>query len=363
MVSMKSLKVVALSVAVMLGAFTEMFACTGISLKAKDGSRIVARTMEWGTFVMDSRYVVIPRGYTQTALTPEGANGMKIVAKYGYVGIGVLDDNLIAEGVNEKGVMGELFYFPNFGKYEEYNKAHRETTLSDAQLLSWVLGNFASIDEMIANLDKIHVVGYGRGFGAAHFNLADASGRHVVLEYIDGKAKVYENKIGVITNAPSFDWHMTNLGNYMNVFAGAVEPREVVPGLTVKSLGMGSASLGLPGDLTPPSRFVRAAFYVHTARPQATGEQSIMQAFQILHNFDIPAGSEYKLSEEMPELLSATQWTAAVDLTNLKFYYHTAWNNKIRCIDVKTIDFGKVKYQTRDLDTVKRNEVEHIQIK
>ena len=363
MVRLKNLRIVALSVAIMLGAFTEMFACTGISLKAKDGSRIIARTMEWGTFVMDSRYVVVPRGYVQTALTPTGRNGMKIVAKYGYVGIGVLDDNLIAEGVNEKGVSGELFYFPNFGTYEAYDEAKKSSTISDAELLAWVLGNFASIDEMEKNLDKISVVGYGRGFGAAHFNLADASGRHVVLEYLDGKARIFENKVGVITNAPSFDWHMTNLSNYMNVFAGMAKPREIAPGVTLQSIGMGSNSLGLPGDLTPPSRFVRAAFYVHTARQQATGEKTVMQAFQILNNFDIPAGSEYPAAEKMPDLLSASQWTTAIDMTNLKFYYHTAWNNKIRCIDVKTIDFGKVKYQTRELDTVKRNEVEYIQIK
>ena len=337
-------------------------ACTGISFVAQDGSPVTGRTMECGTFVMDSRYVIVPRGHTQVLQTPSGNNGIKIVTKYGYVGIGVLDDNLMAEGVNEKGLLGELFYFPGYGSYEPYDERLNATTLTDAEFLTWVLANFATVSDMEKAIHDIHVVPYGKGFGTAHFNLADATGRRVVVEYIDGKLNLHENKIGVITNAPSFDWHMTNLNSYANVFAGNVPPREVVPGVTIKPFGMGAASLGLPGDLTPPSRFVRAAFYVHTARPQATGHKAVLQTFQILNNFDIPVGAEYRSEEVMPNMISATQWTTATDLKALKFYYRTQYNSAIRCIDLKTIDFGKVQYQVAPLEKVTEQPVEYIRI-
>ena len=338
-------------------------ACTGISLTAKDGSFIVARTMEWGSFVMDSRWIVVPRGYVTQAQTPSGPNGMKIVAKYGYAGIGVLEDNLVAEAVNEKGLMGELFYFPKYGGYEKYDPSKNATTLSDAHFLAWVLGNFATIAEMEKEIGNIHVVPYGKGFDTAHFRLADATGRQVVVEYIDGKLNIFEDKIGIITNAPSFDWHMTNLNNYVNVFAGAAPVREVAPGVTLSPTGIGSASYGLPGDVTPPSRFVRAAFYVHTARPQATGLMSVMQCFQILNNFDIPVGVEFPDPKDMPDMLSATQWTTAVDLKHMKFYYRTQFNSAIRCIDVAAIDFGRVKYQSAPLDNSRHQPVEYIKVK
>lgn len=348
--------------AVLCGWSSSASACTGVSFKAADGSFVVGRTMEWGSFVMDSRYMVVPRGYTMTAQTPSGDDGMKITAKYGYVGIGVLEDNLLAEGINEKGMAGELFYFPNYGVFEKYDPKNNATTIEDGQFLSWVMANFATIEEMEKELDKIHVVAYGRGFGTAHFRLADATGRQVVIEYLDGTPTIFENKVGVITNAPAFDFQMLNLNNYINLFPGSVPPHEIAPGVELRSFGMGSASLGLPGDVTPPSRFVRAAFFVHTARKQPTGYDAVMQTFQILNNFDVPVGVEFPDPKVMPDMISATQWTVAMDLQGLKFYYRTQYNSMLRCIDLKQIDFGKVKYQLRDLDLKKQQPVEYIRI-
>lgn len=362
MKSFKTLCMSAIALTASLFSFTPADACTGISLKSKDGSFIVARTMEWGTFVMESRYMVVPRGYTMTAQTPSGKNGMKIVAKYGYVGIGVMEDNLLAEAVNEKGMMGELFYFPDYGKYNEYDASRNSKTIVDAELLSWVVGNFATIAELEKELPKIQVVGYGHGFGAAHFRLADATGRQVVLEYLDGKPTIFEDEVGVITNSPSFDFHMLNLNNYVNVFSGAASTKKLSENVTLKPFGVGSASLGLPGDITPPSRFVRAVFYVKTAREEATGHRSVLQSFQILNNFDIPVGAEFADKNVMPNMLSATQWTTSVDLKAMKFYYRTQFNSAIRCIDLKSIDFGRVKFQMRDLDPNKEQPIEYISI-
>ncbi len=88
-----------------------------------------------------------------------------------------------------------------------------------------------------------------------------------------------------------------------------------------------------------------------------------MHTFQILNNFDIPVGVEYPDPQVMPDMLSATQWTTAVDLKARKFYYRTQFNSSLRCIDYSKIDFSKVKFQLRDLDLVKEQPVEYIDIK
>ena len=91
-----------------------------------------------------------------------------------------------------------------------------------------------------------------------HYVVYDAAGASIAIEPIGGKLKIYDNPLGVMTNSPTFDWHMTNLRNYI-----ALNPRNVPPlkidGMTFRQFGEGSGMLGLPGDTTPPSRFVRAA--------------------------------------------------------------------------------------------------------
>ena len=80
-------------------------ACTGITLTAKDSTRILARTIEWGGSDLNSCYVVVPRGYTAQSYVPGGQDGMKFTAKYGYVGLSVEQKEFVAEGLNEKGLL------------------------------------------------------------------------------------------------------------------------------------------------------------------------------------------------------------------------------------------------------------------
>ena len=121
--------------------------------------------------------------------------------------------------------------------------------------------------------------------------------------------------------------------------------------------------LGLPGDFTPPSRFIRAAFFSACAPQWANGFESVIQAFHILNNFDIPIGAQHKVGQAPAGLPSATQFTAATDLASLKFYYRTAWNQNIRCIDLSSIDFGRIKYQSALCDPDKTQPVDMIKVK
>ena len=129
----------------------------------------------------------------------------------------------------------------------------------------------------------------------------------------------------------------------------------------VQPIGHGNGFLGLPGDFTPPSRFVRAAFFKSTAPTLATARETMLQCFHILNNFDIPIGMNFP-KNEIPDLPSATQWTSVIDLTNGVVYYKTFDNNNIRMIDLKNIDFGKVKYQFQRLDEPNSQPVEVVSI-
>ena len=131
----------------------------------------------------------------------------------------------------------------------------------------------------------------------------------------------------------------------------------------MKNLGHGSGMLGLPGDFTPPSRFVRAAFFQVTAPQQPTAKRSVTQAFHILNNFDIPSGSEEQLGKALADLPSATQFTVASDTQNRMLYYRTMYNSNIRCIDLKSIDFNKVAYHAEPLDKTHDQPVEMLTIK
>ena len=207
----------------------------------------------------------------------------------------------------------------------------------------------------------IHIVTIDPRGSTVHWRITEPSGRQVVLEIIGKQLRFYENKLGVLTNSPSFDWHLTNLNNYTNLFAGPIYSREIGD-LTLTAFGGGGGLHGIPGDMTPPSRFVRSAFFQATAPKQATGEKAVFQAFHLLNNFDIPVGIQFSEIQTVPDIPSATQWTVATDIANRRIYYKTMHNNTIRCIDLRAINFKKLKYQSAPLDKRKTQPVEMVHI-
>ena len=240
-------------------------ACTGITLKSKDGATIVARTIEWGGSDLNSHYVVVPRGYTQSSYIPDGTkNGMTFTARYGFVGIAVEQEEFVAEGLNEAGLSAGLFYFPRTGQYKDYVLSEKDKSISDLQLVSWILGECATVDQVKAALENVRVIAIDPRASTVHWRFADTSGRQIVLEIIGGEVRFYDNPLGVLTNSPELSWHLTNLNNYVNLFPGSA-PSQRLGAIELNSLGAGSGFLGIPGDITPPSRFVRIVFYKATA--------------------------------------------------------------------------------------------------
>ena len=344
-----------------LGLSTQMpaNACTGITLKSKDGMTVAARTIEWAESVMNNLYVVVPRNQELQSLTPSGMDGVRFKSKYGFVGLAVEQKEFMVEGVNEKGLSAGLFYFPNYGKYQPFDPMEKDKSLADFQVVSYVLAKCSSINDVKRELEKVRIINIDPRSSTVHWRFTEPSGRQVVLEIVNEVMHFYENPLGVLTNSPGIEWHWTNLNNYINLQPGNAPEHSFGP-LAMKSFGHGSGMLGLPGDFTPPSRFVRATFFQLTAPQQPNAEGCVFQAFHLLNNFDIPAGTELPMGKASVDLPSATQFTVATDTGNRMIYYRTMYNSTIRCIDLKAIDFSQVKYQSYPLDESKKQPVEMV---
>lgn len=337
---------------------TLLHPCTGINIDSEDSGAVFARTIEYGESDLLSKLVISPKNKTFSSLLPNTKdNGLKWTAKYGYVGISVMDDRFIAEGMNEAGLSAGLFYFPHYGSLSKYDKKHKDKSLVDMQFISYLLSSYKNVDEVKKGIKNITLVniGYnkdGSPLPTAHYRVGDSSGKSIVIEIINGgEVMIYDNKVGVLTNSPDFTWHVKNLNNYINLSAG--NSSEYESGEKIFSFGAGTAALGLPGDITPPSRFVRAFFYKSTMPTPKTSKDAVKNAFVILNNFEIPIWIEYSKEHQnyIPkELISATQWTSASDLKQKAFYYKTANNAQVRKIDLSKINFSKTSYKVLPLD-------------
>ncbi len=313
-------------------------ACTGITLTAADGNVVRARTMEFNV-ELDSAVIVIPRGYARTATTPDGEPGREWKAKYASVGVSPMGMPYLVDGLNEKGLSMGLFYFDQSAKYQPYTSADAPRTMASWELGSYILENFATADEVReglsdvvvapVNFDKFNIV------LPVHFVVTDASGKSIVIEYVDGKLNVHDNDIGVLTNNPPFDWHMINLQNYVNLNLHNA-PAQQLGSVSIQGLGQGTGLLGMPGDFTSPSRFVRAAVFSHGVSPSSDSQHATFQAFHILNNFDIPKGVARDGEKDKDGNINAdyTQWTSANDLTGRRFYFRTYEDSTIRVVDL-----------------------------
>ena len=134
-------------------------ACTGIIIKTQNGVTIPARTMEFG-FDVRSKLLVIPKGTQLTFLSSiDNKEGLKMTAKYGFAGMNAVDKNIVVDGVNEAGLYLGCFYFSGDAQYEKLTSSNQSYAVSSEELGNYVLGSFATIDEVIEGLNKVTVVG------------------------------------------------------------------------------------------------------------------------------------------------------------------------------------------------------------
>ena len=312
-------------------------ACTALHLTAKDGGVVVGRTMEFGLDVKPDA-VVVPAGTELVSSLPKESNGIKYKTKYGIVGLNFMGKHMIVDGMNEKGVYVGALYLPGYASYPKVVAETSSKSLAPEDYVAWLLGNFSSVEEIKKNYSKVILVQNpqkeigGESF-PGHFLITDSSGASIVIEPIDNTLKIHDNPLGILTNSPSFDWHMTNLGNYANLSATNTEPLDL-SGKKINGFGQGTGLLGIPGDFTPPSRFVRAVAFSKSAIQLPTAKESVEQVFHVMNSFDIPLGS---IQEKVGDKIhyDFTQWTSVADLKNMNYAVRTYNDQSIRNINVK----------------------------
>lgn len=322
-------------------AATAAEACTGILLRNADESIVHGRTVEFG-IPLEMDIAVVPRGYEFVGQTPRG-DGKKWTSKYGAMGV-ILFGNLgIMDGLNEKGLAVAAFYFPTEADYVPTTAANQAKSMSSVDFSNWIVTSFATVDEVRKAIEAGEAVvaptlvpGWPPEAPPLHWIVYDPSGKSLVIEPVGGKLVLHDNPLGVLTNSPTFDWHMTNLRNYISLSPMGAKPTKI-DGTTFQSFGMGDGMLGLPGDFSPPSRFVRATVFSATAVPSKTASEGIFGGFHILNNFDIPFGAVRESDDGKGET-DQTLLTTMRDPQNLRMYYKTYDDQTIRMVDLNKFD-------------------------
>ena len=173
------------------------------------------------------------------------------------------------------------------------------------------------------------------------------------MEFGDGKVNLYDNPMGILTNAPSFPWHVNHLRQFMGMRNETPKTGEMA-GAKLIPTGHGLGMIGLPGDLTPPSRFVRLGVTTHFADQPESADKALNLCQHIVNSFDIVSGMVVEKDPHGKVVASeTTQFATFRDLTNKILYFRTYENIDLRKVDLKKLDFGgdKVKFIVMDGDT------------
>ncbi|KZL20641.1 Penicillin acylase precursor [Pseudovibrio axinellae] len=319
-------------------------ACTSFTLTATDGSRMYGRTMEFAQ-LLPTKVGLIPRGYEFASQINEQP-GHSWKGKYAVIGASIFDSFALVDGINEHGLSGGALYFPGYAGYKNPadDPKTRANEVSPVDFLTWVLSNFKTVDDVKAGLDQVSLVASFykpmNEIPPLHYTLHDTEGHSIVIEPMNGEIKVYDNPYSVLTNSPDFEWHTQNIRNYLFLSPFNVDSKDIM-GEQLAPFGQGSGLLGIPGDPTPPSRFIRALGFITTVDASDLNKAPLTTMEHVLNNFDIPIGfvrsptsseSEGKTDDDY------TQWTAISDMKAKKFYIKTYENQTLRTVDFEDFD-------------------------
>lgn len=337
-----------------------ILACTAFQLKSNDGAQIYFRSMEFG-YPFNSKMLVVPRGTEFTGSAPGGKPGKKWTAKYGFVGLNVdIAPTVVADGQNEKGLAIGMLYLPGFAQYLDPETAPAYKSLGSWEVQNYLLANCATVEEAVAALQNDVYVAQQefvpfKEVLTVHWWIGDASGKVVIAEYVGGKLNIHDAPLGTLTNSPPYGWQQINVSNFVNLSPVNV-PERTLGKFTAVNYGQGSGAIGLPGDMTPPSRFIRAALFSHWATPGDNASDTVNLGFHLLNTFDIFNGAiqsntanqtadtkGFLTSTGQPKLVNTdtTEWAISHDRTNLKTYVRTYNGLEIQMVDLKVIDFAK----------------------
>ncbi|EGT3612823.1 linear amide C-N hydrolase [Clostridium perfringens] len=314
--------------------------CTGLALETKDGLHLFGRNMDI-EYSFNQSIIFIPRNFKCV----NKSNKKELTTKYAVLGMGTIFDDYptFADGMNEKGLGCAGLNFPVYVSYSK-DDIEGKTNIPVYNFLLWVLANFSSVEEVKEALKNANIVDIPISENipntTLHWMISDITGKSIVVEQTKEKLNVFDNNIGVLTNSPTFDWHVANLNQYVGLRYNQV-PEFKLGDQSLTALGQGTGLVGLPGDFTPASRFIRVAFLRDAMIKNDKDSIDLIEFFHILNNVAMVRGST-RTVEEKSDL---TQYTSCMCLEKGIYYYNTYENNQINAIDMnkENLDGNEIK--------------------
>lgn len=299
--------------------------CTAATYKTKDF--YFGRTLDY-EFSYGDEVVVTPRNYP-FHFTEEG----DIALHYAIIGMACVTENypLYYDAVNEKGLgMAGLNFVGNaFYRKKEKGKEN----IAQFEFIPWILSQCSTVKEARRLVEKINLldISFNERLPVAqlHWMISDKE-ESITVESVKEGIKIYENPVGILTNNPPFDMQMFALNNYMGLSVKSPE-NKFAPELQLDVYSRGMGAIGLPGDLSSQSRFIRAAFVKMNSISGDGEKESVSQFFHILHSVDQQRGC-CKLENGKCEI---TLYTSCCNVDKGVYYYTSYDNHQITAVDMR----------------------------
>lgn len=299
--------------------------CTSIALKTKDFYFGRNLDLEYG---FGERVVITPRNFP---FSFRRAGEMK--RHYAMIGMAAVMENypLYAEAVNEKGLCIAGLNFPGNAYYPQEGEEGK-AAVSPFELTAWLLGQCRSVREAREILKSTSLVridfNEGTPLTPLHWHIADRD-ESIVLEPMREGMRIYENPVGVLTNSPPFEFHMTNLRQYLNLTA-AYPKNRFSDAAELEPFGVGMGSIGLPGDYSPASRFVKTVFLKLNSVSDGSEAGSVSQFFHLLDAVAMPDG----LVQTKDGPFEYTRYSCCANAEQGVLYYKTYSNSALTAVDM-----------------------------
>lgn len=251
---------------------------------------------------------------------------------YAITGMAYVVDNypLYYDAINEKGLGMAGLNFPEYADYKE--EMEGKDNITPFEFIPWILSQCSNINETKELLSKINLININFSkdlpLSPLHWMISDKESS-ITVECVKEGLKVYDNPVGVLTNNPPFDIQLFNLNNYMNL--SIKDPINTFSKtLDLKPYSKGMGALGLPGDLSSASRFVKASFTKLNSLSGNSESESISQFFHILDSVEQQRG----LVEVTPNSYEITIYNSCCNLDKGIYYYKTYENSQITAVNM-----------------------------
>lgn len=325
--------------------------CTAITYNTKDHYFVRNLDME---FSYEETVTVTPRNYPFVF-----RNGKRIERHYGIIGVAFVvgDYPLYYDGTNEFGLSMAGLNFPGNADYKK-EKSGCEN-IAPFEFIPYILGQCKNLDdvlEKLANLNLVHSdFSEELPLAPLHWMIADKK-NSIVVESVKEGLKIYDNPVGVLTNNPTFDFQLFNLNNYMNVSPKPAH-NNFSDKLDLHEYSRGMGGMGLPGDLSSMSRFVKAVFTKMNSVSGSSEEESVSQFFHILNAVAQQRGCAHIGSGKSKEY-EMTVYSSCCNMDKGIYYYTTYENSQITGVDMNKTDLESDRLTNHKL--IKRQNIKYV---